>query len=284
MKLATISQVGRVGIAAVVDQGLHIMFQDQATFPGDLDYLVKNGLDFVATAYHQLLGAPPVSADDVAFLPPLRNPGKIICVGQNFHDHTAEFNMEQPDHPVLFSRFPANLIGHRGDILLPRVSNELDYEGEMVAVIGKRGKYITKADALDHVIGYSVFNDASVRDYQMRTHQWTIGKNFDATGAFGPYLVTAEELPPGGQGLLLETKLNGVTLQSASTTDMIHSVAELIVSISECMTLEAGDVIVTGTPAGVGCTRTPPIYMKSGDIVTVELEGVGFLQNSIVAE
>lgn len=284
MRFATVSQDGRTGIAALVDQRLHIIFEDQAGFPGDLDCLVKNGLESMTAAQVQLLAAPSAAEDSVAFLPPLRNPGKIICVGQNFHDHTAEFKMEQPEHPVLFSRFPANLVGHRGDILLPRVSDALDYEGEMVIVIGKRGKYISRAEALDHVIGYSVFNDASVRDYQLRTHQWTIGKNFDATGAFGPYLVTADELPAGAVGLLLETKLNGVTLQSASTADMIHSVADLIVSISECLTLEAGDVIVAGTPAGVGTTRTPPIYMKAGDVVTVEIERVGLLRNSIAAE
>ena len=154
----------------------------------------------------------------------------------------------------------------------------------MVAVIGKGGRAIALADALDHVIGYSIFNDGSIRDYQFKTPQWTIGKNFDDTGAFGPCFVTADELPPGGKGLLLQTRLNGTIVQQASTTDMVFDVATLIATLSEAMTLAPGDMIVTGTPSGVGAARKPPLFMKPGDVVEVEIEKIDILTNTIVNE
>jgi 2-keto-4-pentenoate hydratase/2-oxohepta-3-ene-1,7-dioic acid hydratase in catechol pathway len=161
---------------------------------------------------------------------------------------------------------------------------QLDFEGELAAVVGKAGRCIPKSAALDHICAYSVFNDASIRDFQSRTPQWTLGKNFDGTGAFGPELVTADELPPGCAGLRLQTRLNGVVMQSASTADMIFDVATLVAEISEAITLSPGDVIVTGTPAGVGLARVPPVWMKAGDICEVEIEGVGLLSNPVAEE
>lgn len=183
---------------------------------------------------------------------------------------------------MIFGRYNSSLVGHGAAIVRPRVSEKLDYEGEFVAVIGKGGRDIPRASALDHVIAYSVFNDASVRDYQVKTPQWTIGKNFDGTGAFGPWLVTADEVPAGASGLKIETRLNGEVVQSASTSDMLFDVAQLIAILSEALTLTPGDIIVTGTPAGVGVARKPPLFMKAGDVCEVEVEGLGILRNEIV--
>ena len=192
--------------------------------------------------------------------------------------------MKAPDYPTLFARFPSSLIAHDKPIVRPRVSDKLDYEGELVAVIGKGGRYIPRAAALSHVCGYSIFNDGSIRDFQLRTPQWTVGKNFDNTGPFGPIFVSADELPPGAHGLKIETRLNGRVMQSATTADLIFDVATLVALISEAMTLEPGDLIITGTPAGVGAARKPPVFMKAGDICEVEIEGIGILRNPIADE
>jgi acylpyruvate hydrolase len=228
--------------------------------------------------------APSIDLSLVLRLPPVSSPEKIICVGLNFRDHSAESGFQQPDYPTLFSRFNSSLIGDGAPLVRPIVSDQFDYEGELVAVIGKGGRHIPAASALDHVIGYSIFNDVSVRDYQFKAPQWTIGKNFDDTGAFGPCLVTADELPPGCKGLRLETRLNGHVVQGASTDDMVFDIATLIAIISEAITLRSGDVIVAGTPSGVGLSRKPPLYMKAGDRVEVEIERIGILSNPVVDE
>ena len=226
--------------------------------------------------------APEIDRNEIKFLPPLPHPGKIICVGLNYSDHTSESRYEQPDYPTLFNRFDTSLVGHDQPLVRPSFSNSFDYEGEMVAVIGTGGRTISKDDALKHVAGYSVFNDGSVREYQFRSPQWTVGKTFDDTGGFGPAFVTADELPSGGSGLLLQTRLNGEVVQSATTADMIFSVADCIHIISEAITLEPGDIIVTGTPAGIGWAREPKLLMQHGDVCEVEIEGIGLLRNSIV--
>jgi 2-keto-4-pentenoate hydratase/2-oxohepta-3-ene-1,7-dioic acid hydratase in catechol pathway len=225
-----------------------------------------------------------VDADKVRALVPLPSPGKIVCVGLNYADHTAESGYVQPEHPTFFARFASSLVAAGDPIVRPRVSEMLDFEGELVAIIGRRGRCIPRAEALDYVAAYSIFNDASVRDFQHRTPQWTLGKNFDGTGAFGPILVTADELPAGASGLAIETRLNGEILQRASTSQLIFDVATLVSGISEAMTLEPGDVVVTGTPSGVGHARKPPLYMRAGDICEVEVEGIGVLRNPIEDE
>lgn len=244
---------------------------------------------------HALLAKEPERLADLAcadgrvldpqtlrFRPPLARPPKIICVGLNYIDHAAESPYKSvPDYPAFFPRFASSLIGHGDAIIRPAVSEQLDFEGEFAAIIGRGGHRIPRERALEHVAGYSVFNDASLRDYQFKSPQWTAGKNFDATGPFGPDFVTADELPPGAVGLKLETRLNGKVVQSASTNDMVFSVVDLVFFASETMTLEPGDVIVTGTPAGVGFARKPPLYMKDGDVCEVEVEGIGLLRNPI---
>ena len=260
------------------------LLKTEAGFPGDLDTLIGSGLSALERAAKTLRSAPVVDLASLDRLPPVAAPEKVICVGLNFRDHSAESGFKQPDYPTLFSRFNSSLIGDGAPLIRPRVSDQFDFEGELVAVVGKGGRRIPLASALDHVIGYSIFNDASVRDYQFKTPQWTVGKNFDDTGAFGPSLVTAEELPSGCKGLLLQTRLNGQVVQSASTDDMVFDVATLISIISEAITLRSGDVIVAGTPSGVGLSRKPPLYMKPGDKVEVEIEKIGILSNPIVEE
>jgi 2-keto-4-pentenoate hydratase/2-oxohepta-3-ene-1,7-dioic acid hydratase in catechol pathway len=219
---------------------------------------------------------------EVRFLPCIPHPSKIICLGVNYHDHAAEGGNKVADYPTIFLRGPSSLIGHLGKIPLSRVSDKLDYEAELALVIGKAAKDVTEERALDHVFGYACFNDATFRDYQRKTTQWTIGKNFDATGGFGPWIVLADELPPGAVGLHIESRLNGNVMQSASTKDMVFAVAQTISLMSQCMTLEPGDVILMGTPAGVGYARTPPVWMRPGDVIEIEIEGIGTLRNTIV--
>lgn len=253
-------------------------------YPGSLDDIVKGGSDAFATAAASLRAGTTVDEATVTYLPPFARASKIICVGLNYAEHSAESGFKTPDYPTLFSRFNSSLIGHRAPMIRPPQSDTLDYEGELVAVIGRGGRWIARDAALSHVAGYSLFNDGSVREYQFKAPQWTVGKNFDGTGAFGPVFVTADELPPGCKSLRLETRLNGEVVQSASTDDLVFGVADLISIISEAITLEAGDLIVTGTPSGVGHAREPKLYMKPGDVCEVEIEKIGILSNVVQAE
>jgi 2-keto-4-pentenoate hydratase/2-oxohepta-3-ene-1,7-dioic acid hydratase in catechol pathway len=281
MKIASISDGSTTGLAIASGQGALALFGEDA--PGDLDTLLAAGGDSLACAAEVLKArGRAMDLDTIRFLPPFVRPSKIVCVGLNYAAHAAEGGNEVPSFPTLFARFPSSLVGHGQPIIRPALSTKLDYEGELVAVIGKGGKAISRADALEHVAGYSVFNDGSIRDYQRNTPQWTAGKNFDGTGGFGPWFVTADEVPSGASGLTLETRLNGQTVQKTSTTDMIFDVAELVHLLSSFMTLVPGDVLVTGTPSGVGFARKPPLWMKHGDIVEVEIEGVGLLSNPVI--
>ena len=254
------------------------------SYPGHLEQLIAAGPEALKAAYASISGAALLDEGAITYLPPLSTPPKIICVGLNYADHSAESGFKQPDYPTLFGRFASSLVAHNAPIIRPRISTQLDYEGEIVAIIGKPGRHVARADALSHVAGYSLFNEGSVRDYQFKAPQWTVGKNFDGTGAFGPAFVTADELPPGAKGLRLRTILNGEVVQDASTDDMVFDVETLISVISEAITLQAGDLIVTGTPAGVGLARKPPLWMKPGDICQVVVEGLGTLSNPIKDE
>lgn len=222
--------------------------------------------------------------DSITFKPPIEKPGKIVCMGLNYADHAKEGGNARPEYPSFFMRGPSSLTAHLSPILRPRVSDKLDYEAELAFVVGKKARHLTLENALDCIAGYSIFNDGSIRDYQRKTNQWTIGKNFDQTGAFGPWLVTSDELPLGCDGLNIQSRLNGKVMQNANTKDFLWGVAETIVLISECMTLEPGDVVITGTPAGVGYARTPPVFMKAGDICEIEIESIGVLRNTIADE
>ena len=220
----------------------------------------------------------------VRFLPLVPNPGKIICVGLNYADHAKEGGHATPDHPSFFLRVNTSQVAHQQAMLIPRASSKLDYEAELAVVIGTKSRHLTLENALDSVAGYSCYNDGSVRDYQRKGTQWTLGKNFDATGAFGPWLVTSDELPIGCDGLRIQTRLNGQVLQDGNTSNFLFDVKTVLKIVSECMTLEPGDVIITGTPAGVGYARNPPIFMKAGDICEIEIEKIGILQNSMMNE
>lgn len=272
------------GLAVEVDGQLRGSLKSSAKHPMELGALIALGDDELRRVGRMLANAPVVDPASITYIPPIANPAKIICVGLNYADHTRESPYEQPDYPTLFPRFATSLIGHGQPLVRPLVSDSLDFEGEMVAVIGRGGRHISRARALEHVAGYSIFNDGSVREYQFKSPQWTVGKNFDGTGAFGPVFVTSDELPAGGRGLRLETRLNGVVVQSATTDDMLFDVAEVIAVVSEAITLAPGDVIVTGTPAGIGWARTPRLLMRHGDICEVEIEGIGLLRNPVIDE
>lgn len=248
----------------------------------DLLLLGDAGLEAARHAVAQAKQRLPLAA--VQSLPPVRAPSKAIAVGLNFAAHAAEGKFAPPDYPVLFHRYPSSWVGHQHPLVKPLLSDQFDYEGELVVVIGKPGRHIPRTRALEHVAGYSIFNDGSVRDYQLRSSQWMIGKNFDRTGGFGPELVTPDELPPGASGLRLQTRLNGEVVQDANTRNMIFDVATLIAVCSAAFRLQTGDLIITGTPAGVGLARTPPLFMKAGDICEVEIEGIGLLANPVIEE
>ncbi|MEH6403868.1 MAG: fumarylacetoacetate hydrolase family protein [Sneathiella sp.] len=217
-------------------------------------------------------------------LPPIGDAEKIICIGRNYAAHAKEGGAEPPSYPEIFMRTNRSLIADGSPIIQPICSDKLDFEGELVVVVGKTARHVTEEDALDYVGGYSLFNDATLRDYQRKSTQWTIGKNFDNTGCFGPAIVTPDELPKGAQGLSIQTRLNGKIMQDANTSDLIFPIATLISMLSECLTLIPGDVIVTGTPAGVGYARTPPVWMRAGDVCEISIEGIGTLSNSVENE
>ena len=252
--------------------------------PDDLRHLLAaDGLAKLAAALDRAKtrGIPEA---DVEYRPLIPSPGKIICIGRNYAAHAAEGGADTPTFPEIFFRSATSLVAHNGVIVRPQASTRLDYEGEFACVIGTTCRHATLENALDFVAGYTLFNDATLRDYQRFASQWTIGKNFDGTGALGPELVTADELPPGLAGLSLSTTRNGSIMQEGNIDDLVFPVAKLITILSECMTLEPGDVVVTGTPSGVGAARKPPVWMKAGDQVEVHVEGLGTLRNTVEDE
>ncbi len=284
MKLLRFMAFGKEGWAFQnpVTGSWHGKTQLSSDFPGTLDDLIARGRTAIDAAVEgEMSDAPVLDLASIELLAPVGKPPKIICVGLNYRDHTAESGFQQPDYPTMFSRFNTSVIAHGAPLMHTHLSDTLDFEGELVLVIGKGGRNIRKDDALAHVLAYSIFNDASVRAYQFKSPQWMMGKNFDGTGAFGPWMVTADELPPGARGLMLETRLNGKTVQSANTNDMVFDIETLIATISEGITLEPGDLIVTGTPSGIGHARTPPLYMKPGDVCEVQIDGIGLLHNPV---
>jgi 2-keto-4-pentenoate hydratase/2-oxohepta-3-ene-1,7-dioic acid hydratase in catechol pathway len=224
-----------------------------------------------------------IGLGDVELCPPVADPEKIICLGLNYGDHASEAGFDAPPVPIFFSKYRNALTGPFDPIVVPRNSRQIDFEGELAAVIGKAGKHITLDRALEHVAGYSIMNDVSARDLQLQTSQWTAGKTLDTFAPFGPGIVPAE-LIPDPQDLRLETRVNGTVLQSDSTANMIFGVAETIVFLSSLMTLRPGDVIATGTPAGVGFKREPPLFLTPGDVVEVEIERIGTIRNPVVSE
>ena len=271
-----------LGVATSADELIDIT---ALSLPATLDELLRQGDAGMRAARAAVERASTrMPRAGLKYLPPIANPTKAFAIGLNYTDHAAESNFEPPKFPVVFQRYRSSWVAHDVPLVRPHVSTQFDYEAELVAVIGKPGRYIAKDKALDHVAGYSLFNDGSIRDYQLRTNQWTLGKNFDDSGSFGPEFVTADELPAGAKGLRLQCRLNDQVLQDANTKDMIFDVATLVSVCSEAMALEVGDIIITGTPSGVGMARKPPVWMKPGDSCEVEIERIGVLRNGIVDE
>jgi acylpyruvate hydrolase len=258
-----------------------------AGLPATLLDVIKAGPKAVARIVEAAAGATSTARTKLSDLTPalpIERPGKFICVGLNYAAHAREGGHAIPEYPSLFVRWPSSLVAAGAPVICPKNSIQLDYEVELTIVIGKGGRHIPEETALEHVFGYTLFNDVSVRDFQRKSTQWTPGKNFDGTGPFGPVVVTADALPPGASGLRITSRVNGETRQDSNTADMIFSTARIIAILSEFMTLEAGDIIATGTPSGVAHARTPPAWMKPGDRVEVEVEGIGILSNPVIAE
>jgi acylpyruvate hydrolase len=285
MRFVNFRSDGQAGTAIQrTDGSLVGRMANDPKYPGSIADLVVRGTDALAAAGQSLASGKAIDGARVEYLPPLPAPPKIICLGLNYVDHAAEGGFKPPSYPTIFARFASSLIGHQAPLIRPRASTQFDYEGELVAVVGRGGRHLSGSKALDHICGYSIFNDASIRDFQLRTPQWTVGKNFDGTGAFGPAFVTADELPPGASGLKLQTRLNGNVMQSASTSQMIFDVVTTVTLMSEALTLQPGDVLVMGTPSGIGMARNPQVFMKSGDVCEIEIEGLGTLRNPVVDE
>ena len=282
MKLVSYQRAGRDGFGAVVHDGVIDLGAALGGRYADLKALLASGA--LGEAQQAIAGrTPDFALADVTLLPVIPNPGKIWCCGLNYGEHVRETNREVTEKPTFFLRVADSQVGHGQAIVRPAESTQLDYEAEIAVVIGKPGRRIAEADAWDHIAGYACYNDGSVRDWQKHTSQWVPGKNFWRTGGFGPWMVTADEIPAGAV-MTLATRLNGQEMQRASTDMMIHGIARQIAYTSTIAPLQAGDVIVTGTPGGVGARRNPPVWMKAGDVVEIEVDRIGVLRNPVVDE
>jgi 2-keto-4-pentenoate hydratase/2-oxohepta-3-ene-1,7-dioic acid hydratase in catechol pathway len=281
MKLASVIIGGRPTWGLVEGQE----FADLGAVCGancpDLRTALRLGLPSLVAHAAPLAVRHPLSA--ITWAPVIPNPDKILCVGLNYDEHRRETGRSEVQHPTIFGRFANSQTGHLVPVAQPKVSTEVDYEGELALIIGKPGRYITPADAMDHVAGYAVYNDISIRDYQRHSHQFTPGKNFPGTGAFGPWMITPDAMGPIG-AQTLQTRLNGQVMQQARLDQMLFDIPTIIAYCSQFTELQIGDVIATGTPGGVGAKRQPPVWMQPGDLVEVEIDGLGCLQNRIIAE
>jgi acylpyruvate hydrolase len=252
------------------------------------DVLAATGGDLAPLA--QLAARAPAAThrmlESITYGLPVARPSKIVCLGLNYLEHVKEGSQRDniPKYPTIFLRGQSSLVPHEAPLIRPRVSEQLDYEAEMVAVVGRRAKHLTKESALSCIVGYSCFNEGSVREFQRHTTQWGMGKNFDRTGGFGPWLVSADELPNAGTGLTIQSRLNGHVMQSDNTANMMFPLIETLVYITQGITLEPGDLIVTGTPSGVGHARKPPVWMKPGDVCEIDIQDIGVLRNPIADE
>lgn len=280
MKLSTVTIAGRVTWGLIEGDTFHDVGSVLANRFLDLKAAIAAGLDGVAAAKG---AAPAVPVSEVVWLPVILAPDKILCVGLNYEMHRQETGRSEVENPTIFARYANSQIGHLAPIVRPKVSTELDYEGELAIIIGKPGRYITREAAIGHVAGYACYNDGSIRDFQRHTHQFTPGKNFPGTGAFGPWMMTPDELGELAD-LRIRTRLNGEVVQDAQFNQMIFDIPRLIEYCSTFTRLEPGDVIVSGTPGGVGAKRKPPLWIKPGDIVEVDIEKLSVLRNPIVDE
>ncbi|PPR10369.1 MAG: Ureidoglycolate lyase [Alphaproteobacteria bacterium MarineAlpha11_Bin1] len=283
MRFVSFKKDGKNKLGVRTEAGLVDLSKIDRKLPTDLKELIAQGKGVLQRAGRAAKNAKPgaVVKGRVSYLTPIQNPDKIFCIGLNYKDHAAEAGLKIPTYPVVFTRFETSFVANGQALVRPKASKHFDYEAEMVAVIGKKARNIKKSRALEYVAGYSVANEGSIRDYQMKASQWTIGKNFDSTGSIGPDFVTADELPPGAKGLNVQCRLNGKVLQETNTREMIFDVKTLVYELARAITLMPGDLILTGTGAGVGFVRKPPIFMKQGDICEIEIENVGLLSNPI---
>ena len=280
MKLATVAVDGRITWGLI--EGESFLDVGVTLKPRYADLKAALGAALAGIADTKV-SASAIPLSEVVWLPVIPNPDKILCVGLNYETHRKETGRTEVEHPTIFSRYANSQTGHMQPIVRPRVSTDLDFEGELAVIVGKPGRYISRADAMSHIAGYSCYNDGSVRDFQRHTHQFTPGKNFPDTGAFGPWMMTPDELGELGE-LKLQTRLNGQVVQEAQIKQMIFDIPRQIEYCSTFTRLEPGDVIVSGTPGGVGARRTPPLWMKPGDVVEVEVERLGVLRNPVADE
>ena len=282
MMFSTSGTASRLGVVVgdtVIDVGAV-----KTTLPKSIMEVIAGGAAATAAVQAAAGQATPAATHALSKITtklPIAHPPKFICVGLNYLEHAKEGGHPPPTYPSFFARYDSSLVAHGAPVIRPKSSVQLDYECELTIVIGKGGRHIPEAKALDHVFGYTIFNDVSVRDFQRKTTQWLAGKNFDGTGPLGPVVVTANALPEGASPLRIQTRVNGTSMQDSNTSDMIFSVARTISLLSEFMTLEPGDLIATGTPQGVAHARKPPAWMKAGDTVEIEIEGIGVLSNPI---
>jgi 2-keto-4-pentenoate hydratase/2-oxohepta-3-ene-1,7-dioic acid hydratase in catechol pathway len=283
MKLISFTRLGRTGFGAMVKGGVvdltSVISQDVTSLRGLL--ATPGGLE---AARNSLEGrSADFALSDVTLLPVVPDPGKILCVGLNYETHRAETKRPEAQHPTMFTRYADSQVAHGQAMIKPAVSEKLDFEGEVAVIIGKGGRYIDEADAMSHVAGYACYNDGTARDWQRHTHQFTPGKTFPGTGAFGPWMLTADEVADYST-LAIETRLNGEVMQKATLADLIFPVERLIAYISSFTPLAPGDVILSGTPGGVGDRREPPLYMKAGDLVEIDIGPLGCLSNVVADE
>lgn len=281
MKLGSFRLNGRNTYGIFTDRGVVDLGKRLGAKHPDLKALIA--ADALAEARAAAGSAPDAALEAISYLPVIPNPGKILCIGLNYEEHRKETKRDKTENPSVFTRFAESQIGHAQPMLRPRESTMFDYEGEIALIIGRAGRRIAEADAWNHIAGYSCYNDGSVRDWQRHTTQWIPGKNFVATGGFGPWMVSADEIAPGTE-LELTTRLNGQVMQHATTEMLIFPIPRLIAYCSTFAPLVPGDVIVTGTPGGVGMRREPPVWMKDGDTVEIEVSRVGVLRNTIAPD
>jgi acylpyruvate hydrolase len=288
MKLVTFvsEDVSRIGTLLDDEQVVVDLSKAAPGLPTNIIQFLEGGVASLAIAGEAIARADQTCKMDtsaVLLQSPVPCPGKIVCIGLNYRDHAAETGKNIPDYPTVFCKYANTVIGPGEPIVIPHITSKIDYEAELAFVIGKRGRYISREDALDYVAGYTAFNDVTARDFQGHTSQWTIGKSFDSFGPMGPVLVTSDEIPNPHE-LDIRIKVNGQVLQESNTRNLIFSIPQLIEYISQAMTLEPGDVISTGTPSGVGYARKPARYLQPGDSVEVEIEKIGRLVNPVVSE
>ncbi len=284
MKLVTYQSEQGARTAGVIGDRFVDLHANDPVLPTSMIDLLRLGKDAFGRVNDVVQHGVPLRKD-ITLLAPIPRPGKVICVGLNYADHAAESGVEIPTEPVIFNKFPTSVVGPNHPIVLPRNSNQVDYEAELVVVIGVGGRHIAEDHALQHVAGYSCGHDVSARDWQLGKpgKQWLLGKTFDTFAPFGPYLVTTDEVSDPGN-LRIQLRLNGQIMQDSSTRQLIFSIPKLVAYISNVCTLEPGDVIFTGTPPGVGMARKPPVFLQSGDVIEVEIERLGVLRNAIQSE